>query len=678
MQRYKEAWPHPCVQVVDLQRYPQEVEETTPAPSLFYVAVSDAESLLWLLVPPGTEMEELVASYQIDVGCCVTLRDYAVVTAANGYNVLVLLRVDYSPNPLSLIGHPRYDANLFQLSPRALTLSHRDSGNSAKRVEDAAAAAAEGKTPYGEEIVLRDLVERPECAMKAWWVTLRILWKSDRPYHGDGESDSVRVRNEGRGGGGALSPLHGSSTSTRSLRCMQRYVGVDANGNAMLCVFWYRRGSLGPLDGQAAALADAGNGHDGDGGEGRDDTSVDGLRVGHCVQLHRGQVRWGAGEAVVPGELQFHEDALVKVLLPSEEPPAFPSTPSAFLGRLGENMRTVQEILEGSHIDDVVAVTARVRDVGHKVPVNTKRGRVTRVVVCVEDARSADAVTYVTLWGDLAESVCMAAGELWFFSSCTVREFMRVKQLSVRASAVVLLLEPAATHAVADAGSLVTTPPRTGEVLEGRSTSLSLVRAATAAEDAGVATSEAAPEPVDGLSKPTVQLALCLHDAAQTMPVLVRIQSVTFPLLRERCTRCWWVSDAATPSGHGGDSQAVEGLPCARCGEATSRPVFSFTVVLSDGCECTEAHCLDGVGESLLEVSAQEFSRRLLLLNPRSVEASVTAALLGTPVLAWLFADPTTHTRTVIRCTHVNVRLCAQILMSILDKSVLSGDTTAT
>ncbi|KEG15450.1 hypothetical protein DQ04_00071180 [Trypanosoma grayi] len=113
-------WPSPTLQVVDIQRYPKVVVQPSVV-SRFYLAVSDSDSLLWLVIPPGSEVEELVHTFQIEVGCCITLIDYTVITAKNGLNVVVPVSISYSGTQLSLIGNPTFDSSLFSLSREALT-----------------------------------------------------------------------------------------------------------------------------------------------------------------------------------------------------------------------------------------------------------------------------------------------------------------------------------------------------------------------------------------------------------------------------------------------------------------------------------------------------------------------------------------------------------------------------
>ncbi|RNF26551.1 uncharacterized protein Tco025E_01154 [Trypanosoma conorhini] len=158
-------WPSPRVQVVDIQRYPKLVTDPFEVPR-FYVAASDSASLIWLVIPPGSEMEELIDTFQIEVGCCIMLSEYSVVTARNGLNVVVPLSISYSATELSLLGNPVFDAALFNLSTESLTKRRG-------AVKPCRSRAAE-EYP---RLSLIDLVEARGHGLGDYALPLRMVWK---------------------------------------------------------------------------------------------------------------------------------------------------------------------------------------------------------------------------------------------------------------------------------------------------------------------------------------------------------------------------------------------------------------------------------------------------------------------------------------------------------------------
>lgn len=72
--------------------------------------------------------------------------------------------------------------------------------------------------------------------------------------------------------------------------------------------------------------------------------------------------------------------------------------------------------------------------VSDEVQVHTKRGRVMRRTISLEDLIQRGSLIDLTLWGNLASRVEVNEGEMWTVMDCTVREFMRRKTLSSRTS----------------------------------------------------------------------------------------------------------------------------------------------------------------------------------------------------------------------------------------------------
>ncbi|KAH9577365.1 Replication factor A [Trypanosoma melophagium] len=162
---WSSLWPSPTLQVVDIQRYPRVITQPSII-SRFYLAVSDSASLIWLIVPPGSEMEELIHTFQIEVGCCITLKAYTVVAAKNGLNVIVPISIRYSDTVLSLLGNPLFDSSLFELSIAALTKKR-----GFIRMDPLQT------TKQSTVLSLREIVEVRGEGLRDYAVILRILWK---------------------------------------------------------------------------------------------------------------------------------------------------------------------------------------------------------------------------------------------------------------------------------------------------------------------------------------------------------------------------------------------------------------------------------------------------------------------------------------------------------------------
>lgn len=566
LEGWKSQWPRPTLQIVDLLRYP--CVSTPQSPSRFYAAVSDSASLLWLVVPPGTEAEDSIVRFQLDIGCCITLEDYSIVTATNGLNVVVLLRATYSSNPLSLLGRPTFDPTRFPLSHRALTrqqfLMHRpDAG---------------GQQPQGREIVLCDLLENPQCAVSSWWIALRILWR--------GEAYAVqRLRREGQ----------------RATAWVTRFIGVDVNGYAILCSLW-----TGSMEADTVGLAD-------------------------CVFLGPGSVVWGAGEEGVPLQLQFSARSVIRSV-PQTQREALPLFLSTTVGALNTGRTTVRDIIAHSSVEQVVTLTGNVRQVDSGVYVNTKRGRVLRLVITVEDEEVSNICVDVTLWGNVAEGAVPMEGERWLFTNCVVRHFMQRKTVSSRSSTITMKVGPAPLATVALRRGLPPSAPDAAPPEE------------SASEDASRESAETL----------RVHFVLCFRGASPTLPALARVQEVQLPLIHGACLRC-----KQTQWGRA----EVSGV-CGWCGSTSWWESLRLRIELSDSTEVVSATVHSAVAESLLEMSEAEF---LLSTQPAALENAARNRLVGSPVLVWLLRHTMECEFTIVNAKHVNQKVCAPTLFSMID-----------
>ncbi|GET92486.1 hypothetical protein, conserved [Leishmania tarentolae] len=545
VEAWHQQWPQPTLQVVDIQRYPC-TPTASCGPSRFYVAVSDSESIGWLVIPPCTSLEEAVAEFEIEMGCCVTLLSHALVTAANGLNVIVPLQVKYSNNTLRLLGQPRCDEVLFPLSSQSL-LQRRDTEDS-----NLCSATAASQQPL-HAIALRDFVDAPQLALRNWCVTVRVVWKGrEYPLNSHG------------------SCLSGSSGTRRGVcagspRFVFRCLLADERGDAILAAFY--------------------------GG----DALRERVRLHGCYRLAQGTVKWSAGESGAPSELRFVEKSVEEELTGDTTQQMFPCYASALVGEVAEQLREVAAI-ETAQVGEYISVVGKVVAVQSNTQVTTKRGRVWQSVVTLADSADDSATTHlrsgpfaeVTLWGEIAEMVEPALGERWVFHRCAVHLFQQRKTLSSLASTMAVKLVPRKCddkHATMSPGW----EPGGG---------------ATAA--VGSVTSVGKPICSAQALKKDMQLVLDLQESSPTLPVLARVLQVVPPLLIWMCTECSWTQQSVVRSG---SSAAGIPTACAHCSAAQLCPTLRLHVWLSDGL-CTGLAAFHGKpAESLLDASPAEVAR---------------------------------------------------------------------
>ncbi|KAI5686648.1 hypothetical protein MNV84_03292 [Leishmania braziliensis] len=574
VEAWQQQWPQPTLQVVDIQRYPP-VPAASCGPSRFYVAVSDSESVAWVVVPPCTTLEDSVAAFEIEVGCCVTLLSHALVTAPNGLNVIVALQVKYSNNTFRLLGQPTCAKALFPLSAQSL-LHRQDTDAKAHR------AVVTAPQRPSHSIAIRDFMEAPQRALGNWCVTARVVWKG-RAYPLNSHVSRFNGSSDTRCGVAGGSP-----------RFVFRCLLVDEHSDAMVAVFF--------------------------GGEALGER----VRLHGCYRLAQGMVKWGSGENGAPIELQFVEKSIEEELTADDIRRMFPFHASVLVGEVAQQLRSVLVVIETAQVGGYVSVVGTVVAVQSSTQITTKRGRVWRSVVTLANSTDDSAAmrgssgpfVEVTLWGEVAETVEPALGERWVFHPCVVQLFQHRKTLSSLTSTMAVKLVPRESggkHA-----ALATAPPR-WEGEEG---------GADAAPTTGSA-DEAVHNPQ--VPQKYMQLVLDLEEASPTLPVLTRVQEVVPPLLDWFCTKCNQTQQRVVTAGN-----TATGFPtaCAHCRATQLCPTLHLCVWLSDGL-CAGLAAFHGcAAESLLEASPAEVAR--CVEREVSLAAEMCDRLVGLPVLVWL------------------------------------------
>ncbi|RNF09396.1 hypothetical protein TraAM80_02193 [Trypanosoma rangeli] len=531
-------WSSPRVQVVDIQRYPKFVADSF-AVSRFYLAASDSASLIWLVIPPGSEMEELVDTFQIEVGCCVTLNEYSVVAAKNGLNVVVPLSISYSGTELSLLGNPTFDATLFHLSSEALT----------KRRGNVKPCTSRAVEEY-PKLSLIDLVEAKGHELGDYTLTLRVIWKGKRRQL----------------------PAIGLAT-----RFIFDCIGVDSNGDAM-CISCTGHAALNDM-----------------------------FSVGDCVCVTNACLT-NCGEAKDALRLQFSERSF-GVLCGAEAGDTIPAHPSRMFGA-----RSVTHATQHSNIGDIATVEGVVVAVSPTTLVNTKRGRVERSAITLQDTVSSvsSCLIEVTLWDEFSRSVTPAVGERWCLCGFVVGEFMRRLTLSSRSGSGAIKMEP-----------------------KSQAPLFSVDRTETMM-------------PLNRDENDALQVVLDLHEASETLPVLAKIQRVRLPLTYMACRGC---------------SRQMHGnvLSCAACGGCTIEERFFVRLELSDGLCAVSAVGFAQIGEALFGVDLPTLLRRRQVSSV--YESTIAREVVGLPLLFWLLRSPDDSLLHVVRCQHIGMARCAATLL---------------
>lgn len=168
------------LQVVDVQRYPRDPKPTEM--SRFYVAASDSESLIWLVILPQTQIEDSVSHFQLDIGCVITVVDFILMAAVNGRTLVVPLHLSFTPNAVALIGSPVYDTKLFSLSPKALL-------NCTPQSEDLTTRMLASM----KSVSLEQIKDQLECTLSLWKIVLKFIQIGELRSRGSGSREmSIR------------------------------------------------------------------------------------------------------------------------------------------------------------------------------------------------------------------------------------------------------------------------------------------------------------------------------------------------------------------------------------------------------------------------------------------------------------------------------------------------------
>ena len=365
----QQVWQKPILQLVDIQAF---AGHQPAMQAVYYLALSDGQGLIWCIAPPGSRVERHIRDLELEVGCCIGLDEYALVRAKNGRNVAVALAVAVSQTPVSLIGAPEYDSELFKLSPSSVMRQLRASGKGM----DAAFAAP--------PVTIADIIAfgpSPEASSR-YTLVGRVLWKS--------KLRRLVPSPEGFGGGGR---------DTASGRYVFDIKLVDRNGDAIKVVFWGSK------------------------------KHFDTVSVGDCVIISDSTVQWSE-DASGPVALQVGDKAGLEIL---PEDVALPYAAARDIGACAAPFVDIRRVCEESQPGDVVCCQGVVTISGPVIATSTKRGQVDRLTVTIRDRSSSHAVE-LTLWDAHARDAQFHPGKLYFFRDVVVRMFGTKKVLSSRSS----------------------------------------------------------------------------------------------------------------------------------------------------------------------------------------------------------------------------------------------------
>lgn len=188
------TWGSVRLQLLDIQRFPPIPKEGEQ--SRFYLAASDGESLIWVVVPPNTNIEQDVAQFHLDVGCVVTLLKYTLLQAKNGFNVVVVMGtcaegggecMTFSPYSSPLIGAPTWDHSMFTLSSVALLTETPVAAAAATsscdtdpppplRIMLLKMKEMENIFQRCVTVTLNEIVRNPTCVLSPWKIDLQWIW----------------------------------------------------------------------------------------------------------------------------------------------------------------------------------------------------------------------------------------------------------------------------------------------------------------------------------------------------------------------------------------------------------------------------------------------------------------------------------------------------------------------
>ncbi|KAG8349113.1 hypothetical protein ERJ75_000713800 [Trypanosoma vivax] len=544
-------WPSPTLQVVDIQRYPLTVTDASVT-SRFYLAMSDSASLIWLVIPPGTDIEKLVSEFQIETGHCITLREYDLLKARNGFNVVVPITINYSVAASLLIGNPVYDTSLFSLSSRAL-VRHPDA---TIRVLAFKPTETDGCPMLGIRHIFSIKGRTPEDSV----VCLRMIWKGK---------------------------LRKFSTGHSADRFVFGCVALDSEGDAILTECF---GSAPFYD-----MFDA----------------------GECVQV----TNVSLAHHDKPGHgvrLQISEQISTVKRSAEYQNDNFPLHPCFMFGS-----KAVGDAAGYVEVGDIVSVEGIVAAVFPSALVVTRRGRVEQSKLLLQDYTSPSATLEVVLWGDMSQDVRAAVGERWCFVNFVVRMFMQTLTISSMVSSAAFKM------------NTDTRPPH-GQRFE------------------SVPLNYTPPPPAASNETETefLHVVFDLEEAAESLPVLAKVQRVELPVMYSACVEC---------SGEVLD--AARG--CQVHGSASVEDRFVVRVELSDGLCALTAVGFSSVGEALFGMDAALFlqCRR----ESPNFERDVATNMVGLPFIFWLGRLPGGAVH-IIKCQHLSMAHSAAAMLGAVEQ----------
>lgn len=488
-------WASPRLQVLDIQRFPPIPREKEP--SRFYLAASDAVSLIWVVVPPQTALESDIAQFNVDVGCFLTLQKYTLVPATNGRSVVIAIQATFTPHASPLVGAPIPHPEVpMTFSPGALQPHTEPTDPAASHPIpaelEAMAQALEGYTT----VTLKDIVHHPGCVLHAWKIDLQWVWVGT-PFSSS---------SSGGGGGGPPEAADMSGKDRRRARHTLKTVAMDGNGHLIGCIFYGRWGwleeQIGSRLSSSASSSVVGEKWGGGGGEeGGPPLRPLRLRCGN------GGVVWeSTTTAAVPSQLSFREDTTLlfplscpaslasTVVSPSSttfsgegggggvdshgsgtsrplglpsssssSSSSFPLFPVGVVGELAGTLPSVSFILQEVPVGQVVSFTATVVSVRSGVLTHTKRGSTLRAHLLVADPVQRLTLLEVTTWGDAAKDTTrFERGKRYWFHNLAVREFQQKKNVSSRSDSLfVFLADVFVPEKSVEASSDAIPPPHT-------------------------------------------------------------------------------------------------------------------------------------------------------------------------------------------------------------------------
>lgn len=715
---FKSKWGAVRLQIVDVQRYP-------PIPrkgerSRFYLAASDGETLVWVVIPPRTALEQDIAQFQLDIGCVVTLQEYLLLQAENGHAVVVTRHVSYSPHSRPLLGSPTWDPTLVSLSSAALLHGPSAATPTAEERETAATEEALQRFP---SVTVKDIVHQPSCVLHEWKIDLQWIWigtpyasfgeeNASFPVHSDrtqarpaeytamGEEREAEVEREKKKTGSSEGKERTRLRDRGRTSYTVKTIGMDENGHLVPCIFYGRWEWM-----QTHLLVESLPTNPHFPFSVMLPSSSSSLLPPLRCWCAKGRVVWeSTAEAALPSHLVFREPTALLMALGRDHhhlavpqtrsshhtgesmenemtstdqalstrhrlaAPPFPVTPVAVVGELTRTLPSVVSILQEATLGQVVSFTARVVSVREGVLTHTIRGSTLRAHLIAADSVQRLVLLNITLWGDAAKDAAIfQRGQKYWFHRLTVREFQHQKNVSSRSDSVFIPL--AETLVWEERNTMREGGPSQSEGLtreEGQPHDIEknpMTSSGTGRASGMVGNGDVSSAP----------FVMSLSLSSPFLPSLARVQGMTKPLIWWQCNACGAYGALLPPS-------ALQ-PPCVRCGGAFGMPVFHTTVQLSDGAMVVEAACETTAAEMLLETTASEVqagrgSRFSSSTTPSAKhdpltlwEDQICVSLVGCPVLVWLLRrEHSDNSYLLTRCLHVDFQACSHALLSLIEK----------